>query len=276
VTLKADATAAIDVAHLTVHGSATEKGLTVQRTASFMGPRGAPAIDTVLLAVALPTPFKIKGDYQMSWAARGSVYQRGFKIERTGYDGPITVSLADRQARHLQGVVGSKLVVPAGATEFSYPVTLPPWMETGRTSRTCVMGVATIKDTDGREHEACFSSTQTNDQLVVVVEPGRLGVETERGTLRLNPSQPVTLPIRISRSKGVDGPATVELIIPAHVKGLTVAPVQIPAKQGQGQLTLRATASAGPFNMPLTIRATVMEQGRPVVAETKVELELER
>src|SRR5262249_9636779 len=57
--------------------------------------------ENVLLAVSVPTPFKIVGDFDMRWASRGSTYRRKYRLERNGFDGPIDVSLADRQARHL-------------------------------------------------------------------------------------------------------------------------------------------------------------------------------
>src|ERR1700757_3008104 len=98
-----------------------------------------PEVDSVLLAVALPTPFKIKGVFDVRWVARGTVHKRRYRIERGGFTGPLQIGLADHQARHLQGVMGPTIIVPAAASEFTYPVYLPPWMETGRTSRTCVM-----------------------------------------------------------------------------------------------------------------------------------------
>ena len=56
-------------------------------------------------------------------------------------------------------------MVPAGVAEFVYAAYMPPWMETGRTSRTCVMGVAILKEPDGSEHRVSFSSVNQNEQL---------------------------------------------------------------------------------------------------------------
>ncbi len=137
-----DKTARIQASRLTIRGSAKIGEQIVTRTALWHGPpnsphylhRGEPGVDSLLLAVTLPTPFQIVGEYDMRWAARGTVHHRKYRIERHGYDGPIEVMLADHQARHLQGVSGPTITVPAGATEFEYPATLPPWMEMGRTS----------------------------------------------------------------------------------------------------------------------------------------------
>ncbi|HYT89163.1 MAG TPA: PPC domain-containing protein [Gemmataceae bacterium] len=273
VIFSADAKAAIQAMRVTIRGTATVGGAAVGRTATLPIARGAPELDSLLLAVTLPTPFKIVGEYDMRWAARGSVHQRRYKIERNGYDGPIEVSLADRQARHLQGVTGPTITVPAGVSEFSYPVHLPPWMETGRTCRVCVMGAGVVKDADGSEHVVTFSSTQPNEQLIAVVEPGRLDVELERGSLAARPGQTTTLAVRVLRSKGLSGPAKVELLVPPHVQGMTVEAVTVGADSDRATLTLRfRDPLPGPFNMPLTVRATVLEREQPVIGEAKIEI----
>ena len=81
----------------------------------------------------MPTPFKVKGTFELRYAPRGSVQQRRFRLERGGYNGPLEVRLADRQMRHLQGVTGATIAVPAGVDEFDFSITLPPWMELGCT-----------------------------------------------------------------------------------------------------------------------------------------------
>ncbi len=275
IQFRAAAGAVIGPARLVVRGSAKIGDLIVRQTATLPAPRGVPAVDSALLAVALPTPFKIVGDFDMRWAPRGTVHQRHYRIERNGYDGPIEVRLADRQARHLQGVTGPTITVPAGANGFDYPVRLPPWMETGRTSRTCVMGLARIKDSDGQEHVVSYSSVQPNEQVIVVVEPGRLGVELERTSLTAAPGRTVPLPVLVSRGKNLAGPIRVELVVPAHIRGVVAEPVRLPAGQGKAVLSLHfAAAHLGPFNMPLRVRATAMDHGKPVVGEGLLEIVL--
>jgi hypothetical protein len=273
VQLVVDAKAPLQAARVTVRGSAELGGARVTRTAALPAPRGVMAVESVLVAVALSTPFKIVGKYDMRWAARGTVHQRRYRIERKGYDGPIEVTLADRQARHLQGVTGPTILVPAGATEFTYPVQLPPWMETGRTCRVCVMGTAVIKDDDGSEHAVTFSSTGQNEQLVAVIEPGRLGVELGRASVAAEAGKEVAVPLRVARGKGLNGAVKVELIVPRHVRGVRAEAVTVAPDRDAGELRIRfGPGPLGPFNMPLVVRATVLENGRPVVGETRIEL----
>jgi hypothetical protein len=271
---KADDKAAVGISRLTITGTAkVDKKVDVTRKAKLVVPRGAPDLDNILLSVALPTPFKIKGEYIMGFAPRGTIHKRKYKIERGGYTGPIVISLADKQARHLQGAYGPNIVVPPGANEFTYDVTLPPWMETGRTSRVCVMGVGVIKEPDGKEHQVSFSSVNQNEQLVAVVGPGKLALEVERTTVALQPGKMMFVPVRIKRGQGVEGDVKLELVVPEHIKGLTGEPATIAKGKEEGRLAIRCADNArGPFNMPVIVRATLVHEGQPVVAEGKVEI----
>jgi hypothetical protein len=277
LTFKADKAAPVRASRLVIRGSAKVGDRSITNTATLPAPWGTPEVDSVLLAVTVPTPFKVVGKYDMRWAARGTVLERRYRIERGGFTGPIRVSIADHQARHLQGVTGPTLAVPAGVSEFSYPVFLPPWMETARTARTCVMAVGVIKDADGSEHTVSFTSVHQNEQVVVVVEPARLEVEPERQSLAVAPGKAVPLAVTVSRGKSLKGPVKLELVVPAHLRGISADAVVIPAGRSKGTLTIRfASGVKGPFNAPLVIRATITENKRPVVGEARLELTPER
>ncbi|HZZ82208.1 MAG TPA: hypothetical protein VFE62_27165, partial [Gemmataceae bacterium] len=246
----------------------------LERVAKLATGRGMPEQTSVLLAVALPTPFVIKGEYDMGFGARGAVHKRKYKIIRNGYEGPIEISLADRQARHLQGVEAAPITVPAGATEFSYAFYLPPWMETGRTCRVCVQGVATIKDADGSEHRVSYSSVNQNEQLVTVVGPGMLGLEADRTSFTAVPGKSIKVSARVQRGLDISGPVELSLVTPGHLHGLSAARTTIPAKMERGELVIQcADKLSGPFNMPVILRATLMRDGAPVIAEVKLDVQ---
>jgi hypothetical protein len=273
ITLKADPSAAIRPSRLTIRGTAKIGDRVITQTAVLPAPWATPELDSVLLAVALRTPFTIVGAYDMRFAARGTVLHRKYRIERNGFTGPIEVSLADRQMRHLQGVTGPTITVPADATEFDYAVTLPPWMETGRTSRSCVMGVGTIKDADGSEYKVSFSSVNQNEQIVAVVDPGRLGLDVEPESVSAAPDKTVAVAVKVTRAKGMQGPVKVELVLPAHLRGIHAEPVTIAADKSSAEVSLRFNAEAkGRFNGCVVLRATLMENGEPVVAEAPLSL----
>jgi pre-peptidase len=270
VILKAPATVKVRSFFLRVHGTAKVSGHAVTRVAQV---GNLPGVDTVLVAVSVPTPFKVVGKYEMGWAARGSVGKRRYRIERNGFAGPLRISLGDRQARHLQGATGPTLIVPPGVSEFEYPVTLPPWMEIGRTCRVCVMATGVVKDADGSEHTVSFNSVQQNEQYVAVIEAGRLDVSVDRPSVRAVAGKSVAVPVSISRARNLEGAVRVELVVPAHIRGVTAEPVTIAAGQNKGVLTVRfASDRLGPFNMPLTVRATLKGKRSPLTAESNLEI----
>jgi hypothetical protein len=270
---KAEPGAKIGITRVRITGATKIGGHEVARTAVLPGPRGELSVDDVLLAVAMPTPFVIKGEYEMGFAARGSMHQRKYKIERNGYSGPIEVSLTDRQARHLQGVTGPTIIVPPDKDEFIYTVMLSPWMETGRTSRTCVMGVGVVRDADGSEHRVSFSSINQNEQLVAVVGPGQLALELERQSCIAAAGQSAAIPFRIQRGLNIKGEVKLELLAPPHIRGVSTDALTLAADHERGQLMVRfASTLDGPFNMPLTVRATLMQGGVPIIAEATLDV----
>jgi hypothetical protein len=269
VTLAAEKTAPVGGGRLTVR-SGTQTALVTPPNPPLRGEGSE--VDSVLLAVALPAPFKIVGDFDMRWATRGTVYRRKYRLERNGFDGPVEISVADRQARHLQGVTGSVVTVPAGVSEFEYPITLPPWMETGRTCRVCVQGVGVVKEGPA-EYVVGFSAIGNNDQMIAVVETGRLGIEASKSSLAAAPGGSATLTVKVGRGKGVQGPAKVELILPPHVHGVRAAPVVIAADKATATLTFQFDREKpGPFNVPAVLRATIDDASGPITAETKIEI----
>ncbi|MCE9532273.1 MAG: hypothetical protein K8T89_14305, partial [Planctomycetes bacterium] len=150
IPLKADATAKIQSFSLRVRGtgyvsfpSIGTVPQPVTRAARFRVQDDE--LDSVRVAIAIPTPFKFVGEYLSNQVPRGTIYSRRYKVERNGFDGPIEVRMADRQARHLQGVIAGTITIPADKNEFEYFIQLPSWMETGRPCRVCVMGTATVK-----------------------------------------------------------------------------------------------------------------------------------
>ena len=273
IAFEASATVPIGTIPLTIVGKATIDGKPIEKQAVVPGNKFLAEETEPKLTIAFPTPFKITDQYVMTSAPRGETYRRKYLLDRAGYDGPIRVELADKQARHLQGVTGPVLIIPPGQTEFEYPAFLPPWMELGRTCRVCVMATAKVKDpVDGGEHVVSFSSTEQNQQMIVVVAPGRLDLDLERTSIRAQPSHEVRLGLKVSRTKNLQGEVKIEVVQPEHWKGLSAAPLVIPAAEDHGELVLKFAKDCGPFNAPLVIRATAITPQTPIIAEAKVEV----
>ena len=81
---------------------------------------------------------------------RGTTFPAQIMVERVdGYDGEITLQQAAQQERHRQGITGPEMIVPAGLERIAYPIFLPEWLETSRTSRMVLIGVAKVPDARG-------------------------------------------------------------------------------------------------------------------------------
>ncbi|MDA0834842.1 MAG: PPC domain-containing protein [Planctomycetota bacterium] len=270
VVLKADETARITMQRVQVFGKGLVDEQEMVQPLLLLSAPGDPPRSEVLIAVTMPTPFKITGVFESRFAPRGTTHVRHFNIERNGYEGPLEIELADRQTRHLQGVTGPKMTIPEGISEFDYPIQLPPWMEIGRTSRTVVMAIGIVKDTDGNQHKVSYSSDAPDDQIIVLVEPEILTVDAERTTLRAEPGATVSVNVRVGRGSGLTGPVEVALVIPDHMYGLVAEPIVIPAESTEGKMTLQFTADAsGPWNDRLILRAVMIDgRGLSVTGES--------
>lgn len=255
----------IQVANVVIRGTAELDGKTLTHDATFPVAFGEPPSDHLRLAVAPPVPFKFIGEY---WVTNdqpsGTTMSKHFELQRDGFDGPITVSLADRQGRCLQGLTGQPMVVPAGATEFTYPVLFPPDLELGRTNRVQIMLVGELTDFDGSRHTVTFTSFEQNEQIISVVTEGLLRLTTSNTSYPVIPGGRVTVPFTVRRNAEVaKRPLRVELKTPAHISGVSAQPVLLAADATEGALTLEYGAQPGPFNMPLTVFAQTADQAEP-------------
>jgi hypothetical protein len=271
MTCNADNKAPIRSARVTVRGTAEIGGRRITRIAARRGLAGFSEIDSIRLAVALPAPFQIAGRADFGWAPRGSVRHRRYRIQRGGFSGPIEIRLADRQARHLQGVTGPVVIVPPRVEEFEYAVMLPPWMEIGRTSRTVLMATGLVREPDGTEHEVSFSSPSAEVQLIAVIEPARLGLESTRTSLAIAPGRTLEVPVKLARGRGVNGPVRVELVVPRRVIGLRAEPLVLSAGQDQGIMRIAcATVVVSPRTDKVILRAQARVGVDPIFAEAKL------
>lgn len=274
VTLKAAAETPLGVRDIKLIGTAKKDEQTLTATARVASSPAPEDPESVRLSVNLPTPFKFVGIFESKFAPRGSVYVRHYQLERNGFEGPITISLADRQVRHLQGVTGPTIVVPPGATEFDYPATLPPWLVVGRTSRTCLMAVGEQSLADGSIAKLSYASFGQNDQIIVLTAPEILSLKSERSSLPVEPGKSVSVTVQLERGNGLTGPAQIELSCPGHMQGIHAEAVTVPAGETSASFKLTFDDTAlGPFNMPVKLRATTLDAAKnTVTAECELEL----
>ncbi len=274
LTFKAEPMAKVGLAAIKIVGTCKRDNQEFKAVATLPPQPSEPVRDTVALSVNVPTPFKIYGKFESKFSPRGSVYVRHYFIDRKGFDGPLEISVADKQNRHLQGTYGPKITIPAGVTEFDYPLTLPPRMELGRTSRTCLMAVGDVALEDGTVAKVAFSSQEQNDQIIVITAPERMQVLLSQDNVLAAPGKEIDLGVRLERDAKLTEATKVELVCPPHLPIAVADPVTLPANETSGRLKLRLKkGELGPINMPVTIRATTTdERGFPVVSQALLEL----
>ena len=269
---KAAAEAPLGLIELTIVGVAAIGDNRVSRVAARAVERGEPPLPTVWLATALPTPFQVVGTFVLPYAARGGTFTRHYSLKRNGYDGPVDISLAEKQMRHLQGVTGPSIVVPAGVNEFDYVVDLPSWMELSRTSRSIVTASALVDDGTGTKQRVSSTSPHQNEQISMIIAPGAMSLTTTQSTITPSADRPVELDVQIVTTQILEGPVRVEIALPTHIHGITAAPIELSAEHPRGRLAIRFTGDAGPFNVPLTIRASHGSGTARIGAETSVDI----
>jgi hypothetical protein len=262
----------VQVAKLTVAGRALMGDKTVERRANLTSSAGEPPTENVQLACTLATPFKFKSQYEFRYIARGGTLKKHYQIERNGFEGPVEVALADRQGRHLQGVTGPTITVPAGASEFDYAVNLPPWMELGRTSRTNLMMVGELADAAGKKHKVSFSTVEQNEQLIALVTASPLRLSLDKTAVACQAGSQLVVPVHLHRQVGLSGPCRLELVVPEHMRDITAQAVTVAAGGDAAELKIDLGPHPGPLNMPLLVRGQTERDGEPVVAEANLEL----
>lgn len=267
-------TTKVQAASLKITGKLTKDGKELVRQAVILDPTGTRRQDPIWVAVALPTPFRFVGIFETKFMPRGSQYVRHYSIQRNGFNGPLEARMADRQGRHLQGVTGDPVSISPTQNEFDFTVKLQPFMEIGRTSRTTLAVMGIVNDVDGKPHVVSYSSNAPNDQMISIVDPGKLAITLDRRTVPVIPGQTTKISFRLQRSMGLNEPTQVELVIPQRIRGVKSQPVTIAATEQGGSIEVSFDNEAvGPFLAPLNVRATTIDDRKlPVIDDASLEL----
>lgn len=226
--------------------------------------------EPTLLAVTIKPPFSIdaEGKNDVTKWPRGTTYPAPVLIERDEtFKGDIILEMAAKQGRHRQGIRGPEMTITPDQNRILYPVFLPEWLETTRTSRMVVNGVAKIADPAGRIR---YSSSKLVTRLGFLPTGAMLKIESAVPEIELSSSGDFEFPIRILRTGKLSGPVHVELVRDtAATKDFSAAAVKL--DENTSQVTLRVTLAAGHLVSrvtKLTARAAGVWNGHPVIAET--------
>lgn len=226
--------------------------------------------EPLLLATTITPPFSIdaEGKDDVAKWPRGTTFPYPVLIERDeSFQGEIVLEMTSRQGRHRQGIHGPELAVPPGVDRILYPIFLPEWLETTRTSRMVVNGVAQIPDPQGNVR---YSVVRQKTRMGFLPTGALLKLSARDRELPAVPGRSLTIPLSLSRSPKLREPAVIRLLPNAfgfHAEPLTVASTQ---HEVELQVTVPQSLTAG-TECPLTVQATVLKEGHlRTVSETSV------
>ncbi|HEY2249983.1 MAG TPA: PPC domain-containing protein [Planctomycetaceae bacterium] len=237
-------------------------------------PAGQPAIvrsGDVLVAITMKPRVKLvpEGLDDVKKWPRGSTIPCAVFVERLeGFTGPVLLEQTAHQQRSRQGMTGPELTVAPGVHKVDYPVFVPEWMETTKTSRFILNSVVQAPDPKGTVRHLL---NKMEMRFGILPVGAMLRISRPAGELHMKPGTPFDVSVSLSRTPELTGDAVLELKLSEELAGRLVAElVTVPA--GKPTAVLRITPTAGAMlrgEHELTIRATVLHQGLlPTISET--------
>lgn len=230
----------------------------------------------VLIASTMKPPFTIDAggkDDVTKWP-RGTTFPAPVLIERDAtFNGEIRLEMAAFNDRHRQGIRGPEMIVPAGAKQVIYPVHLPEYLETTRTSRIVLNGVAKIKDPKGQERHLV---SRLLTRIGFLPGGALLKVAHRAEEMSSDGKSPFEIPVVLSRSIQLTGPVKLELVMDDNLKGQLLAESrELPPEVTVTTLKVTPAENARlAGRKELLIRATTLKDGTlPVYSETKFTIE---
>ena len=231
------------------------------------------AVGTILLATTMKPRIKLtpEGLDDVRKVHRGSTFLAPVLIERMeGYTGPITLEMTAKQQRHRQGLASEEFVVPPEALRVEYPIFVPEWMETTKTSRMILNGSVKVADPKGNVR----TLLQRQELRIGILPEGALmKLSHTAGELTVAPGCEIRIPLTLSRAAEFRAPVQIELIADETQTGLiAAAPITLTLEQTDGVLIVRLGNDPRlSGEQSFTIRAVGLKDGRwPVIAETTV------
>ncbi len=206
---------------------------------------------------------------------RGSTHRFPLLIDRLeGFDGPITLEMTAKQQRHRQGLAGDELVVPAGVARFDYPIFVPEWLETTKTSRMILNGAVQVPDPQG----TLRTLLQRMELRLGILPMGalmKLAHAPEEYHVTLGGS--VSIPLVVTKSPEFRESVRIEFVPDGSQMDLmTAEAIHLSPDETRSAFTIRFRDDARLCGeQKLHIRATALQQGKWLVkSETTVNVDV--
>jgi hypothetical protein len=244
---------------------------------------GIPAISrldrSLVLAVRGQAPFQLSATPEKTALLQGGKVNVSLKLTRLWPDfkTPLTVLPTDPPTDLPPGLVFGN---------NNQPITMNPGKDQETVSLAAAANVApgtynlVLRGTaqvpfnkDPKAAKANINVLQPAEAFALTVLPAQVAVlSVNNPNLTLKPGSQQELIVRVARQHGYQGEFKVNLVLPADVKGVEMAPVTIPPGKDENKLVLKAAGDAVPGNRAnLVIRAVASLQGEvAAIHETKI------
>ena len=260
IELACAADAAVAAGIISMRASSTLLGQPVSRTAGDL-----------LVAITMKPRARLvpEGlDDVRKWP-RGSTFPSPVFVERLeGFAGPVLLEQTAHQQRSRQGMTGPDVIVPPDVKKIDYPVFVPEWMETTKTSRFILNAVVQVPDPKGTVRHLL---NKMELRMGILPVGAMLRISRGTGELHVKPGEPFEVPVTLARTSELTGDAVLELKQSDEISGRLTADV-LTVPPSQTTASLRITPAAGAMlrgEYELTIRATVLHLGKlPTISET--------
>ena len=227
---------------------------------------------TILLATTMKPRLKItpEGLDDVSKVHRGSTHLFPFKIERLeGYVGPLTLEMTAKQQRHRQGLSSDEMIVPPELVRVEYPIFVPEWMETTKTSRMILNGAVKVADPKGNVR----TLLQKQELRVGILPEGALmKLSHSAGEMTATLGSEVRIPLALSLASELRDAIKITVMpSESQINLLTAEPVVLSPGQKETTFVFKLSADAQfAGEQTVVIRAATLRNGYPVISETTV------
>ncbi len=213
----------------------------------------------------------------VSKVRRGSTHLFPLQVDRLeGFAGEITLEMTAKQQRHRQGLASDEFVIEASARRVEYPIFVPEWMETTKTSRMILNGAVRIPDPKGNIRTLL---QRMELRLGILPEGALMKIAHNMGECQPKIGHDLTIPVTVFCASELREEIRIEVIPNESQAGLiSAAPMTLPHGETTAKITIHLADDPKLVgDQSILIRATAHQQGKWLVkSETIVSAEVGR
>src|SRR6185436_16277520 len=186
---------------------------------------GRPTTEHFQLTVQHKPLFRLFCSEAYQYAHRGTIHFYQMEVERfEGYSGPITLQIADRQIKDLDGADILETTIPAGENQLRLPIYLPETMHINVQAHSNIyaQGIATFQDKWGQPQSTCIVSEM---RCMVRTLPTVTRLVADDRELSFAADGTATCRLRLERTSLFSGPLQISLHPTDQSRGFTAEPV---------------------------------------------------